>query len=137
MTEDNTPEEPKKTKPLISLKFLLVLTLIGVIGYVIILPQFNCYGCPSEEHDRHFYNKDAKSNLHNLYLVCKAYWAEQGSDQKCDVSIASQPAYGFVKFESVNISGQGTETTFTATAQHQNSTTQYTMDANGNITEKK
>ena len=61
----------------------------------------------------------------------------QGNEKECTLSIASQPDHGFVKSERVNIEGHGTESTFTATAQHQESTTSYTMDANGNITEKK
>lgn len=76
---------------------------------------------------------DPRSSLHNLYLGCKAYWAEQGSDKECRVDIATRVEYGFVPNPQVSISGQGTESDFTATAKRLDSTTQYTMDAQGNI----
>jgi len=81
-------------------------------------------------------HSDAKSNLHNLYLSCKAYWAEQGSDKDCRVGTVTVAEYGFVQSNRVNIEAQGTESTFTATAQHLDNENSYVMDLNGNITEK-
>ena len=78
-----------------------------------------------------------KSALHSFYLACKSYWDDKGSQQNCNLKIAMQEEYGFVKSKYISIDGKGTAKDFTATAQHVNSTTQYTMDAEGNITEKK
>ncbi len=76
---------------------------------------------------------DAKSNLHHLYLGCKDYWADNGGDKACEVATVSTQDYGFVQSDRVNIEGHGTESTFTATAQHMDSTAVFTMDANGSI----
>ncbi len=76
---------------------------------------------------------DAKYNLHHLYLGCKDYWADNGGDKECEVATVSTQDYGFVQSDRVNIEGHGTESTFTATAQHMDSTKSYTMDAKGYI----
>ena len=78
-------------------------------------------------------NSEAKSNLHNLYLGCQAFWAEQGGDKNCSIDIVSQAEYGFVKSPHVHISAKGDKRTFKATAIHEDSTTFFHMDAKGNI----
>jgi type IV pilus assembly protein PilA len=91
-------------------------------------------------HDYSFYTKssrahdsNARYDLHNLYLGCKAFWAEKGSDNDCNVSIVSSTTYGFVQSREIKINGSGTEKTFTAKAQHQSSSNEFEIDAAGNI----
>ncbi len=81
------------------------------------------------------YNSEAKSNLHDIFLSCKGYWADSGSDKNCDVDIARLTTYGYVQSEQVSISAGGTETTFSAQAQHEEGTKTFAIDANGKITE--
>lgn len=83
------------------------------------------------------YDSDSKSNLHNLFLGCKAYWADNGPDVECNVPVVANDKYGFVQSERVNIEVNGTESTFTATAQHLDSPGVYHMDAKGNIVVEK
>jgi len=132
MAEENIPEGKPKPKKKISI-VRIVLLLLVIIGIILLkaIPSHN----PNVKINAA--NSDARSNLHNLYLGCKVYWATQGNDKECTISIASQPDHGFVKSEHVSLEGHGTESTFTATAQHQDSTTRYTMEANGYIEEKK
>jgi hypothetical protein len=78
----------------------------------------------------------SKSDLHAVYLACKSYWDDKGSDKNCDLKIASQGEYGFVQSEYVNINGKGTAKNFTATAYHQASDDAFTIDAIGNIRKK-
>jgi len=85
------------------------------------------------QHSHPSYDSDAKSNLHNLYLGCKAYWADNGGDKECNVFTVANDNYFYVQTEGVNIEGHGNESTFTATAQHMDSDNVFTMDAKGNI----
>jgi len=75
---------------------------------------------------------EARLNLHNMYLDCKAYWADNGSDQDCNITILNQPGIELFS-EDVYIEGHGTEATFIATAQHKRSPNVYTINGKGQI----
>ena len=80
-------------------------------------------------------NYQAKIDLHNIYLACKAYWADEGGDKNCNVDIASQTSYGYVQSKDISVSGSGTETTFTAKDHNTKETKTFTMNSLGAITE--
>ena len=71
----------------------------------------------------------ASANLINISSL------DSGSDKNCDVDIARLTTYGYVQSEQVSISAGGTETTFSAQAQHEEGTKTFAIDANGKITE--
>ena len=128
MTEENTLEKAPKPKRKISW-ITIVFVTVGVValGAALIIPQFNTYCCRS--HD-----SDSKADLHNIFLACKAYWADNGSESICSPEIASGPAYGYIQSADVTISARGTETDFSGTAQSINSTKTFQVDFNGTIT---
>ena len=107
------------------IELLIVIAIIGILA-AIAIPQFNQYKARA-------YDTASKSDLHNIYLACKAYWSDTGSDQSCSETEVSGANYGFAASSSVTVSASGNETGWSATAKHASSSTTFTMNASGNI----
>ena len=75
--------------------------LIFVIGFFIT----NDYSFSTKGYNRA--DLDIKPNLHNIYLACKAYWAETKPTNACNVKIASLTTYGYMQSSNVVIWGDG------------------------------
>ena len=108
------------------IELLIVIAIIGILA-AIAIPQFNQYKARA-------YDTASKADLHNIYLACKAYWSDNGSDQNCTQTEAGGANYGFAQSPGVTVNASKTETDWSATAVHGSSTTTFSMDANGNIT---
>ncbi len=105
-----------------------LLTVIGIIGVLaaIALPVFAQYKSRA-------YDADVKSHLHNVFLACKGYWADEGSSSNCTVPIVNNTTYGYIQTTSITIVASGGEVSFTGTASHADSTSSFTMDSVGSI----
>ena len=75
------------------------------------------------------------THLYSFYLACKSYWEEKGNDKNCDLNIASQKEYGFIKSREISISGKGKAANFTAAGYIEKIGKVFTIDAEGKITE--
>ncbi len=100
-----------------------------VIVVVVLSAQFN------KPYQSRNPDSDAKANLHNVFLACKAYWADNGSDAVCTSMKIKSTLYGYIQSADVSISVSGPENDFSATAQNTNSENTFRMDSNGTITE--
>jgi len=78
-------------------------------------------------------DSNAKSNLYDLYLACKGYWGEKGSDMKCNATVVSSPAYGYTQSQDVVIEGGGVEKNFNAKSFHPKGNKVFTINASGEI----
>ena len=115
-------------KGLTLIEFLIVIAIIGILA-AISIPQFNQYKL-------RMHNNKAKADLQNVYIACKAYWAENKGSDPCSLDIAGQKPYGFKASTNVFVTitpGKDIETGFEATAKHDASNTTYTIDEKDNI----
>ena len=108
------------------IELLIVIAIIGILA-AIAIPQFNQYKARA-------YDTASKADLHNIYLACKAYWSDSGSDQSCSGTEAGGANYGFAPSPSVTVTASGNETGWSATAKHNSSSATFRMDQSGNIT---
>ena len=115
----------KTAKGFTLIELLIVISIIGILA-AIAIPQFNQYKARA-------YGTAAKVDLHNLYLACKAFWSDNGSDQNCHDGVASGANYGFAASPGVAVISVGNETGWSATAKHASSSSTFTMNASGNI----
>ena len=106
---------------------LLIVAGITVILAAIVIPEFNQY-------KMQVYNSDAKANLHNIHLACKAYWADNGGSNPCSVEIAEMNSYGYTQSINVLVTvTSGKESNFKVTARHSSSNKTFRIDERGDV----
>ena len=114
------------------IELLIIIAIIGILS-AIAIPQFSAYKLRG-------YNSDTKTNLTNLFLSCKAYWADNGRDSACNQKDVANTTYGFENLPSITITVPGdsnTKSAFVATAVNSNVPgVIYSINSSGVITEQ-
>tara|TARA_B100000686_G_scaffold352842_1_gene456206 strand:- start:5251 stop:5637 length:387 start_codon:yes stop_codon:yes gene_type:complete len=109
------------------IELLIVIAIVGVLASIAI-PQFTIY-------KERAYDSQAKASLHNLYLACKAYWADNGGEKGCSLANATSADYGFIQESDVKVSvTTTTESDFSSQAKHKMSKKSFSIDSQGKIT---
>lgn len=100
-------KEEKKYPFRTLITILSVIIIVSGILAVILIPQFNTYCCGAPD-------SDSKSNLHNIFLACKAHWADNGSEAICTNEVVAQTSYGYIQSDEIKIFVFGNEENFKA-----------------------
>jgi type IV pilus assembly protein PilA len=121
-----------KTRQQFLLILIFTVLFLGNAGHFMLSQVFTNYQARSSDSSR---NSDTKANLHNAYLGCKAFWANEGTSKTCTVSMIANEEYGYVQSQEVKIHGSGTENDLCAVAWNQGNSEIFKMDSTGQIKE--
>jgi len=109
--------------------FIFALFLLGNAGHFMLPQVFTSYKARS-------YSSETKANLHNMYLGCQAFWADEGASTVCTVSMIANEEYGYIQSQDVKIYGSGTKNDFFAVAWNQRNNILHDIDSRGAINEQ-
>lgn len=106
------------------IELLIVIAIIGVLAAIAI----SQYG----QYKQRAFDVHARANLKTLWLTCNLYW-QDNPNGTCNIAAITNTTYGFSTAVDVTLSGQGTESDFSGTASHNESSTVFNINSAGNL----
>ena len=107
------------------IELLIVIAIIGILA-AIAVPVFT-------EYKARAYDAESKTELHNIFLACKAYWQDNGPVNNCSVPAIDNATYGYAQSTNVSVTLSGDEYLFSSTATSTETGITFFMSPSGNI----
>ena len=106
------------------IELLIVIAIIGILA-AIAIPQFNQYKIRG-------YDTSAKQGLHDVALLCNAYWIDNDCSEECSLPKIIAAAYGFNQNSDLAVtlpSASSQCSNFCASAKSNSSPNTYSIDS--------
>ena len=104
------------------IELLIVIAIIGILAGIGI-PQYTQYKIRA-------YDAHSKQTLHDMHLLCNAYWLDTDALQGCDLPKIKEAAYGFNQNADVVATLPPSPLdNFCASAKHNSSPNTYSIDS--------
>ena len=106
------------------IEILIVVAIIGLLASI----TFPYYG----QYKQRAYDVHARANLKAFWLTCNLYW-QDNPNGTCNIAAVTNTTYGFSTAVDVTLIAQGTKSSFSGTASHNDSPTTFSINSIGNL----